>query len=365
MNDYIFDYESLIGNTENIRIKEKVNKQGKLNCSSNELIHPKLSDINEIIIKKIDFNKINNYIYYKDKIRIFSELLGVSQEKLQLYSGSDDAIKILLTAFHKNSKNLIIQTPNYENYYSYASLLGYNIVHWECMNDDLHFGSEDGINIINSNMHNSIVVITNPNGFTGALMSKKDLRKIAECTYNKNDILIIDQAYLPFSGEISYYDLQEEFENVILISTLSKGYGLAGARIAYTSASAVVNKYISKWNGINTVSALSYEIAEYYLKDKAIKSIINDIIRERDLFIKFINENTNWQAFKSYSNFILVKTVSNQMASEFTEYMFNNNIVIRHITDKKFEECVRITAVYDMNRVKTLICDYLNLRSLA
>ena len=242
-----FNYHHFWNDVDTVEAKKKVSKIGKLNCASNELIHHDLACINDDMIKVLDVNLNNCYIYYPDKMVKFSKLLQIPKENLQLFSGLDDAIKIVLTALGINCKNIIIQSPNYENYYCYARLNGYIIVQWN-MDDTYHFAVSKGIELLEQ-IGVSIVILTTPNGFTGFTMTLEDITSIIEVAYSNNSIVVIDQAYAPFA-EINYIKFALKYDNVIVISTLSKGLGLAGARLAYTCTCKNIASYLTKWNGL-------------------------------------------------------------------------------------------------------------------
>lgn len=354
-----FDFCKIIDEQEVLPLKKKVNKKGKINCSSNEMIHPYLSKLNDMVIDKIDLGKENSYIYYPEKIKLFSELLGIDEDRIQLYAGSDDAIKYVLLSFHNKCSTLIIQDPNYENYYSYASLNGYKVIRWKMNSENLSFDLDDGINILNANENNSIVVITSPNGFTGKLTDYSTIYRIAQECYEKNDILVIDQAYLPFAEDLNYREIANEFENVILISTLSKGHGLAGARFAYINTSPILSKCLARWNGINAISAFSYDISEQYIRSNTMNTVIKDIVDVRNRFIDFITNDTPWETYISDANFVLIKLENAMQARDLSNYLFENDIIVRRLDGIDLDSYIRITCIFEMEIVIKAIKKYL------
>ncbi len=350
--DYFWDVK------RDISVKKKIFKEGKLNCSSNELVHPILQEINTEFLKKIDIEKNNSYIFYPKKQQKFSALLNIPVKNLQLYAGSDDAIKYILTAFSKKCCNLIIQMPNYENYICYAELNKYNIVEWQ-VQEKGHFDINEGVKLIENN-NTSIIVLTIPNGITGTIMRKEEMDKVINDAYKKNDIVIIDQTYAPFSS-IDYSSYYQEKENVIVISSCSKGLGLAGARFAYVSASEIIIDYLSKWNGINAISAITYQMAEYYLKEDRLKDVINEVTIVRKDFIEYIRLISDWEVIDSHANFVLIKLFSAEEVKQLYDYFLNNNIIIKIFSDESLKKYVRITIVNTekMNKIKDIIYDFI------
>ena len=304
-----FKYDIFIDESiSNLKLKKKVSKKNKLNLASNELLHYKINLLNDNSISHINLNNINSYEYYPDRIVEFSQLLNCEKEKITFFAGSDDAIKVIMSSITRRCGNMIIQTPNYENYYSYAKLYGINIVDWT-FEDNYCFDCEEGIKILR-NMKPSVVVITNPNGFTGKSLKYFEIKKILDICMIKSHILIIDCAYSEFDT-IDYTILLKEYSNLILINTLSKSYGLAGGRFGYVISSKEIIKYLQYYNGINAISSMTYEIARIYLNNLDLfKEIVNDILENRREFIKFLKNSTSWKIFESNSNFVLIKLKS-------------------------------------------------------
>lgn len=356
----IFNIDNFIdSNLKNINLKKKVSKQGKLNLASNELLHSKLKELNNKFKEIYQFDTINSYTFYPDKIRDFSELLGYNKENIALFAGSDDAIKIIINSIGCNSKNLIIQTPNYENYYSYAKLKGINIYEWN-IGSKYNFYVYDCFKILREKSP-SLVIISNPNGFTGKSLKSEEINYLLKECEKNGHLLIIDCAYSSFDA-INYKELMNKSKNLIIINSLSKSYGLAGVRFAYIYSSIEIIKYLNYFNGINAISSLTYEIAEFYLKNKEIfNEIKEDIIRSRENLIKFIRENTTWNVIKSKSNFILIEMENKREVDKFDKYLNDNGIIARNLSNKKeFDKCIRMTVAEEciMNNVKSAIINF-------
>ncbi len=347
----------------NIDLKKKRNKKNKLNLSSNELIHSKLIDINKKISKTLDFNAINKYVYYPDELNCMENILNLPKENFCLFAGSDNAIKLIMATMGKNSGNIIIQTPNYENYYKYCFINKINVHEW-ILRNNLDFNLLDGIKLLKQ-FRNSLVVITNPNGFTGKSLSYDEIKKILQICVETSNILIIDCAYSAFDN-INYSDLFNDYDNLIIINSLSKSYGLCGGRFAYVRSSKKVIEYLSCFNSINAISALTFEIVKLYsIYSDDFTIIREEIKKSRKDFIEFVNEETNWKALDSNSNFVLLKLKDRCECDKLEKYLNNNNIVIRNLNNIiNLDNCIRITIteklIMEEVKAKLLIFNKLN-----
>jgi len=338
-----FSFEEFIDfDIKDINFKRKVSKKDMLNLSSNELIHPRLTILNKTLQENISINRVNKYPFYPDELLCISRLLNQKPSTVSLYSGSDDAIKIILSTLGKKCRNLVIQTPNYENYYSYSHLYGIHVKEWN-LNEDYEFCIKEGEGILQESKP-SLVVITAPNGFTGKSMQIEDIRFLSRLCYEKSHVLILDCAYIDFD-DLNPYDLIDQYNNVIIVKTLSKSQGIAGARFAYVLACESITKYLSCYNGINAISSTTYDVAKFYLKrNEELTQIRQDIIMSRNDFSQFIVEKMGWRVIESKSNFILIEITTNHKVSSLEEYLLENKIATRNLSHlKQFKNCIRLT----------------------
>ena len=74
------------------------------------------------------------------------------------------------------------------------------------------------------------VVVANPNAPTGLEVAREDLVRILEA--NPQAVVLVDEAYIDFGGT-SADTLVDRYHNLVVVRTLSKGYGLAGLRVGY------------------------------------------------------------------------------------------------------------------------------------
>ncbi|MGE7307970.1 aminotransferase class I/II-fold pyridoxal phosphate-dependent enzyme, partial [Priestia megaterium] len=241
-----------------IENKKKVSKKGKLNLSSNELLHEDLLDFNNKVLGQINVDSIFNYRYFPDDIKSVANILSVPVENMILSAGSDDAIKILTESVIKTTNRLIIPYPNYENYFSYASLRGIDIIpiEFNSMSRSKPNHTVEDIEKLLIHSPPSSLVISNPNGFSGEAFTYEEMSYLCELCNKKNHLLIIDEAYSAF-GDLNHIGLLEKFNNVIIIRSFSKSFGLAGIRIAAIFSTPNIIRYIAKWNSPNAISGIT------------------------------------------------------------------------------------------------------------
>lgn len=313
--------------------KKKVSKKGLLNLSSNELLHEKLLEFNKIILSDIELSSFSSYRFFYDDIEKASSYFGLTPNEMTLSSGSDNAIKIITEAIIKNTGRLLIPVPNYENYFSYSQLRNINIstIPFDKIANTPKHTVFDITKLLVSTLP-SVLVISNPNGFTGEMFSFQDMSDICRLAEEYGHLVIVDEAYSEF-GRIDHVNLLKTYNNVIIIKSFSKAFGLAGLRIAAIFSSPTIIEYINKWNVANDISGFTLEIFKKYLDNHSfISQIQNEIITCRDWIISEIQSNyKNINTNNSKANFVLLDLENLEKATEFEEYLKKHHIIIRNL----------------------------------
>lgn len=332
-------------NIDDVKHKKKVSKEGKLNLSSNELLHERLYTFNKELLSKINIDSISSYRYYPKDISYIANFFNLSTENMLLTAGSDDAIKIIINSMIKTTGRLIIPYPNYENYLSYAKL---NQIEVKLINFSSNYSYKHSIQDLEKSIITSppsSVVISNPNGFSGEYFTYDEMYYIAKICQEQNHLLIIDEAYSAF-GDIDHIKLLNYFNNIVIIRSFSKSFGLAGMRISAIFSSSEIISYISNWNPVNPITGVTLEIFKFYLNHLPfIKSIQNDIKENRQFISKYlpIIFDVN-KIVRSKGNFILISLGDSDKANFLTNYLSDNNIIVRNLNHiETLQGCVRMT----------------------
>ena len=246
----------------------------------------------------------------------------VAAGNILLGSGSTEILDLTVRFAARQKGNFIIADPSYGYWTDAAQKLGLTKIAVPLTTDKKHDLSAIS-KAIKSNTR--LVYLCNPNNPTGTICERDALVKfITEAT--KKTLVLIDEAYIDFSGQESVGKLVRENKNLVIAKTFSKIYGLAGARIGYGMANDNTLEQISllqSWpNGGISVVSVAAAIAS--LKDE-------NFVKETFLLNEKAKQYTIRQlellkipCIPSYSNFIYFSLTNYK--KDFFEQLKNNNI---------------------------------------
>ncbi|MDA0617174.1 MAG: aminotransferase class I/II-fold pyridoxal phosphate-dependent enzyme [Proteobacteria bacterium] len=273
---------------------------GFLNLSLNENY---LSFCKEETLALTNLNRYPNTEIYKQIEEEAGKLYGVNAQNILLTNGSDDGIFLIQQWFTRNGGgSIIITNPTFSMYENYANNLGLGVIK-QNLDENLEINVPQLIEAITHNP-NSAVFIPNPNSPTGSMLSLATIEEILQT----NTTIIIDEAYIEFSGEASATDLLGKYSNLIILRTLSKFYGLAAVRIGFVMGGDAQN--IKKFQAPFSVSSPNAEIALKTLRHinnmAEISSFTKEFIQNRADFVQELQQKKNVvKIYETSANFVL------------------------------------------------------------
>lgn len=290
--------------------------EGFLNLSLNENY---VSFCRNTQLHLSNLNRYPNTEIYRQIETEAAKLYGVDAQNILLTNGSDDGIFLIQQSFARmGCKSIIVTNPTFSMYENYANNLGLGVIK-QNLDANLEISLPQLLGVIKENPH-SIVFIPNPNSPTGTMLSLDEIEKILQT----KAIIVIDEAYIEFSGKTSATTLMNKYQNLLALRTLSKFYGLAGIRIGFIISQNV--RDIAQFQAPFSVSTINAEVALQTLrhinKNKAeTTSFTNEFIQNRDNFIKALQQRGNvMKIYKTEANFVLFEVSNIQTPLE----NFNN-----------------------------------------
>ena len=160
--------------------------------------------------------------------RRMADLYGVAPDRLWVTRGSDDAIDLLIRSFCEAGRDSVgIVEPTFSAYAQFARVQGAKIVTAR-LGEDFAFDA-DAVLATMQSAQPKLLFLCAPNNPTGSPVEPAEVRRIAAAL--PNTIVVADEAYIEFAGAPSLAAECGAIENLVVLRTLSKAYGLAGARI--------------------------------------------------------------------------------------------------------------------------------------
>ena len=248
----------------------------------------------------------------------------LARENVVLSSGSNEALCAAATGWAKHG-TVIAPSLTYDLHLGFASRIGAEVVRVP-LNDDLSINLDRMDSAVDNSV--SLVYICNPNNPTGMTLDGDELRSFCR-TVGKRATVVIDEAYNELTEKPAYssmVDLVREGENVIVMRTFSKLFGMAGLRVGYAMGRpdlvARVRNHITSWS---SVVGLAAAYASYHDND-FIEFSTDKIVQGRAIVNRAFREN-GIEPKPSQTNFVFADIGRN--VNEFAARMRERNVQIR------------------------------------
>jgi len=162
-------------------------------------------------------------------VRTMAALYGVGPQNLVVTRGADDAIDILIRSFCRPGEDAIsVCQPTFSAYAQFARLQGARIIEAR-LDSNYDFRVDDFLAAVGNEKNLKLAFICSPNNPTGNPVDPANVLRVADSL--TDTIVVLDEAYIEFSELESLAAIAAEREDLVILRTLSKAYGLAGARV--------------------------------------------------------------------------------------------------------------------------------------
>jgi len=158
------------------------------------------------------------------------EKYGFDPEGVVCGSGETEVISMVIRAFAKPDEPVLMHQPCFPLYRIYSNCEGRRPV-FAPTGKDFDPQVDQYIDIM-KRVQPKIAFMTNPHNPSGRLMSESEIRAICDAA-DKSTLLALDEAYVHYSSAKFGMDLLREYDNLIVLRTFSKAFGLAGLRVGF------------------------------------------------------------------------------------------------------------------------------------
>ena len=264
---------------------------------------------------------------------------GLQPDQVLALRGADEAIDLLLRAYcQSGTDGIIISSPTYGMYQVCANIQNAAVIDVP-LTEDYQLDvpailAQEGI---------KLVFICNPNNPTGNSFNREDILTILRF-FEGRALVVIDEAYIEFCPLESLVSEMANFENLVVVRTMSKAFGLAGVHVGYLLANETVMAIMRKVSAPYPLADPCAQIALQSLNENATQLMneqVNQISQIRDSFCEAlvdIPDVTN--VVPSVTNFVLVFFTDNEAT---WEALIEAGVVARRIPHSRLAEAIRFT----------------------
>jgi len=261
--------------------------------------------------------------------------VGVSGECVAVGSGSDQIFELLLSTV--GSRRATVFSPTFSYFINRCELHDIKVYQVPLKPDF----TLDRKAFVKAAKRSDLIYICSPNNPTGNQLGRQEMIEVVDSLEDK--LVLIDEAYVDFAD----YSLSNEAikrNNVIVVRTLSKAFGLAGARVGYIVSN---RKFVKIFRSIiqspYPISTLSLAIASGVLADTdQVKQTIISVRSERERVFARLAKIDGIKIFRSDANFIFIEAGKNYHA--ISRILNNNRIVVKLLGNiANHRGCMRIT----------------------
>lgn len=247
----------------------------------------------------------------------------VNSNQVVIGNGSDELIDLLIRCFcEPKQDNILICEPTFGMFKVYAQLNNVEVLNSPLKKESFLF--DEQVILKTTNLRTKLIFICTPNNPTGTSISIEQLKIIA---LNFKGIVVVDEAYIDFSIKASALSLINEFENILVLQTFSKAWGLAALRVGVAYGNPSIIEILNKVRPPFNINSNSQELILKALNKSAIKDTLVDSILKQKTYLE--NELQQLPFVKnileSDANYFLIE-VSN--ANDICNYLLEKTILI-------------------------------------
>ena len=247
----------------------------------------------------------------------------VNLNQVAIGNGSDELIDLLIRCFcEPKQDNILICEPTFGMFKVYAQLNNVEVLNSPLKKESFLF--DEQVILKTTNLRTKLIFICTPNNPTGTSISIEQLKIIA---LNFKGIVVVDEAYIDFSIKASALSLITEFENILVLQTFSKAWGLAALRVGVAYGNPSIIEILNKVRPPFNINSNSQELILKALNKSAIKDTLVESILKQKTYLENELQQLPFvkKILESDANYFLIE-VSN--ANDICNYLLEKTILI-------------------------------------
>ena len=285
-------------------------------------------------------NVINRYPDNKhtELKKVVSDIKKVNVNQVVFGNGTDEILDLIVRVFcNPNEDKIITLPPTYGMYDVIAKTNGVENIEIP-LKSDFSIDKNQILKLHSTSI--KVLFLCSPNNPTGNSFDTNNLTDLIKAF---KGIVVIDEAYIDFSSKQSLISLIEDNNNLIIIQTMSKAFGMAGIRLGMGFSSKKIIDYLNKIKPPYNINVLTEKKALKKLnKIDEIEKNISIVLDQRKLLVSSLEKlDFVEKTYKSDANFLLVKVDNADLRYN---QLLERGIVVRNRSNQPLcQNCLRIT----------------------
>ena len=295
---------------------------------------------------QLDCSRLNRYPECQppEVLSRYAAYASVEPNQVLISRGSDEAIELLIRTFcEPGQEEILFCPPTYGMYSISAETCGVGMRTLPPL-PDFQPDVSAILDTLQQGKPVKVLFFCSPNNPTGTVLQRDKLLAILDATAGKS-IVVVDEAYIEFCPQFSMVDLINDYPNLVITRTLSKGFALAGLRCGFTIAHPEVISLLLKVIAPYPIPEPVAQIAAQALSDRGLDSMRQRVLwlnrLKAELKAELLKQPCVKEVFDDHGNFLLARFES---GSRLFQAMVDAGIILRDFgTKPMLEESVRIT----------------------
>ena len=210
--------------------------------------------------------------------RALAARFACSPDNLLVTRGSSEAIDLLVRTFCRAGKDSVLTTsPSFSMYRHYAEVQGANFIEVATQASE-NFAIDVDAVLAACDASTRLIFICSPNNPTGTTLPRDELEKLLQRRGDKSAI-VVDEAYVEFGDAPSVIELLDTYPNLLVLRTLSKALGFAGARCGAVIGPETVIRMLSAVQAPYALATPVVECVEDALQDEQLALAEHSVAR--------------------------------------------------------------------------------------
>ncbi|NLV10726.1 histidinol-phosphate transaminase [Halomicrobium mukohataei] len=271
---------------------------------------------------------------HADLVDRLADRWGLAPEQVWLGNGGDGVLDYFARAMLEPGDAVLVPAPGFA-YYPMSARFHHGTIREYTLSkaDDFEQTAET---VLEAYDGERIVYLTTPHNPTGTEIGNDDVAEIADRT-DEETLVLVDEAYGEFTDATSARALVDERDDVAVLRTFSKAYGLAGVRLGYGF---VPEEWADAYARINTPFAASELACRAGLAALDDDEHVEKTVETARWAREYYHEHLDARTWESGGNFVLAEVGDAEAVADAAQ---RDGVIVRDCGSFGLPECVRIT----------------------